>query len=125
MSAVRKAPPTSGASLPFEAESSGLKGKDDSTPKRGSTVDPETPEDHFPDEAPRLRVGSSRCQCAACGRFFGGVVGCDLHQVLVNGEVVCLGDDDLRRRGLRLSKGWWVRSYRGVGIKSDVDGGVA
>ncbi len=77
-----------------------------------AAADPETQEGHAGDGGRRLTVGSSRCRCCGCGRFFGGVVTFDLHQHLTpSGELVCLDDDDLRRRGLRLVAGWWVRPY--------------
>ncbi len=42
----------------------------------------------------QLKIGTRRCQCAGCGRFFGGVRPFDDHQRLTGGrddrKVVCL-----------------------------------
>lgn len=88
----------------------------DPTPDRGVVPDPDTNEGQSRGGAPtRLRVGSSRCACAQCGRRFGGVVSFDRHQLLTDDGVVCLGDEDLHRKGLRLVDGWWGRPYVGGG----------
>jgi hypothetical protein len=37
-----------------------------------------------------LSIGSHRCQCSGCGRYFGGVSAFDAHQTLGNdGRPVC------------------------------------
>lgn len=56
----------------------------------------------------RLRVGSNRCRCGACGRFFGSVTAFDRHQRLARGDLRCLTDDEMRARGMvRGAAGWW------------------
>lgn len=58
--------------------------------------------------APRLLPGSNRCQCAACGRFFASPTAFDKHQRFANGEARCLGDDEMRDRGMIVgATGWW------------------
>ena len=40
---------------------------------------------------PTLTIGTGRCRCAACGRYFRGVGGFDTHQRLAEGgRLVCL-----------------------------------
>ena len=55
-----------------------------------------------------LTIGTGRCQCGACGAFFGGVGAFDLHQRLgKDGALRCL---DPAMVGLTLNPGgWWVR----------------
>ena len=61
--------------------------------------------------APVLTPGTGRCRCAACGRFFGGVGGFDVHQRLTGARsasvLVCLDPATL---GLVERGGWWVRA---------------
>ncbi len=56
---------------------------------------------------PELTPGSNRCQCCACGRFFGSVSAADRHQLLRNGEVICRDPASL---GMIQQDGWWIRS---------------
>lgn len=35
---------------------------------------------HNDDNGPALTVGSAKCLCRACGRYFGGVHGFDMHR---------------------------------------------
>ncbi len=57
--------------------------------------------------APSLRPGSNRCQCCACGRFFGSVSAADRHQRLIDGQVICRDPASL---GMVEKHGWWIRS---------------
>ncbi len=83
-------------------------------PEHAVQANPEKTQEHPRDSGPRWAITSGRCQCARCGRFFGGVVTFDLHQVLTrDGGVVCLSDDLLRQKRLRSVGGWWGRIYRG------------
>ncbi len=56
---------------------------------------------------PELTPGSNRCQCAACGRFFGSVSAADRHHLLRNGQVICRDPASL---GMIQQDGWWMRS---------------
>jgi len=39
---------------------------------------------------PMLPVGTNRCQCMVCGRYFGGVSGFDAHQTVgADGRPIC------------------------------------
>jgi hypothetical protein len=63
---------------------------------------------------PKLPVGTNRCKCTACGRYFGGVGGFDLHQQDDGaGRTVCQDPatvvDQHGRRLLVEKKGYWVR----------------
>ncbi len=64
------------------------------------------------EEAPRLRVGSNRCQCVQCGQFFGSVTGFDKHQQRTrDGNVSCLSSDEMWRKGMvQGPTGWWYAS---------------
>lgn len=70
---------------------------------------------------PELTIGTARCCCASCGRFFGGVGGFDAHQRLgKNGALRCLDPETI---GLvRNTDGWWVRAVpvlnNGVGRRA-------
>lgn len=59
----------------------------------------------------RLRPGTNRCQCGACGETFGSVGTFDRHRAGQHGvERRCLTSFEMRRRGLRqIPGGWWVR----------------
>jgi hypothetical protein len=63
---------------------------------------------------PKLPLGTNRCKCNACGRYFGGVGGFDLHQQDDGaGRTVCQDPATVvDRHGRRLlveKKGYWVR----------------
>ncbi len=60
-------------------------------------------------EKPRLRVGSNRCRCAQCGRFFGSVTGFDKHQQRApDGNARCLSENEMCGRGMvQGAAGWW------------------
>jgi hypothetical protein len=66
-----------------------------------------------------LRPGSRVCQCAACGRYFGGVAAFDLHRVGPAERRVCadpasiLSTVGLRRRLWQDERMRWVRDYQG------------
>jgi hypothetical protein len=53
------------------------------------------------------------CECAECGRVFGGLSGFDLHRMGQARDPYdwrCATDDELQAKGLSLSaNGWWVR----------------
>ena len=39
---------------------------------------------------PMLPIGTNRCRCTSCGRYFGGVAGFDAHQTLGDdGRPIC------------------------------------
>jgi hypothetical protein len=38
---------------------------------------------------PMLPIGSNRCQCTGCGRYFASVSGFDRHQRITDGVVEC------------------------------------
>jgi hypothetical protein len=60
-----------------------------------------------------LPFGSPRCRCPKCGLYFTTETNFDRHQRLTaGGEVVCLSDDQMRAKGLRLNaQGLWCRTY--------------
>ena len=53
------------------------------------------------------------CQCAECGRTFGGLFGFDAHRMDVVKDPYdwrCATDAELEVKGMRLTeRGWWVR----------------
>ena len=60
---------------------------------------------------PMLPVGTNRCKCTACGRYFGGVGGFAAHQRDdADGRTVCLDPASL---GMVASGGYWVRPTPG------------
>ncbi len=66
---------------------------------------------------PHLLPGSNRCQCAACGHFFASPTAFDKHQRLISGESHCLGDDEMRDRGMILGiNGWWFATPKKWGV---------
>jgi hypothetical protein len=77
-----------------------------------------------------MKLGSRRCQCAACGQYFGGVSGFDEHRVGKHPSRRCLTPQEMVGIGLTRKGPWWIRSYdgprtRGSGPRSgDRDGGV-
>ena len=65
---------------------------------------------------PMLPVGTNRCLCAGCGRYFGGVSAFDAHQTLgPDGRPICHDPASLTRKdGTSLGyivndKGFWVQ----------------
>lgn len=63
-----------------------------------------------------LPVGTNRCQCAGCGRYFGGVSGFDAHQTISpTGDAVCADPASLTNSkgeslGYVLTEaGYWIR----------------
>lgn len=99
---------------PRDSSKSAVRGLNPCSPMtERATADPEVNQGHpgSPPSPPRLTVGSARCYCSGCGRWFGGVVTFDLHQrVARDGAPICLDDQTLRAAGLRLRGGWWVRA---------------
>jgi len=64
----------------------------------------------------KLPVGTNYCKCAACGRYFGGVRGFDLHRVGPANARNCADPASLvSKKGVALlslnKKGYWVGSY--------------
>lgn len=52
-----------------------------------------------------MRLGTRFCQCAACGRTFGGVSGFELHRVGDHAIARrCMTDGELAKAGLTLNK---------------------
>jgi hypothetical protein len=73
----------------------------------------------------RQRNDGGWCECAECGRLFGGLRGFDLHHINMAGQpgheneydTRCATGAELEARGMRLSRiGWWIRTdgYSGV-----------
>ena len=65
----------------------------------------------------RLKPGTNFCRCAACGEYFGGVNGFDLHRRGDYPDRACLPPSEVadkeKRPLLRLNeRGYWIRSYR-------------
>ncbi len=71
------------------------------------------------EEAPRLRAGSNRCQCARCGRFFGSVTAFDKHHRRIrDGNVQCLSDNEMWGSGMvQGATGWWYATAATWGPK--------
>ena len=68
---------------------------------------------------PKLPTGTNFCKCSACGEYFGGVRGFDLHRRGEYPDRTCLAPsrvaDKKNRPLLRLNeRGYWVSSYRGA-----------
>ena len=66
--------------------------------------------------SPQLKPGTRFCQCTACGRYFGGVAGFDLHRVGPIESRKCLDPaavfDGRGNRKLWLNdRGYWVGDY--------------
>lgn len=57
---------------------------------------------------PMLPVGSNRCKCVGCGRYFGGVSGFEAHQrVAKSGDVECRDPAEV---GYVVNEaGYWVK----------------
>ncbi len=65
----------------------------------------------------KLPIGSNRCQCAACGEYFGGVRAFEMHRDGPAGDRRCLTPSGMSDRHgqpfLTLNEhGYWVRSYK-------------
>lgn len=65
---------------------------------------------------PKLKKGTRFCKCSACGRYFGGVGGFDMHRVGSWERRICLDPaavlDKHGRRKLWLNdRGYWVGDY--------------
>jgi len=63
-----------------------------------------------------LPIGTNRCKCPSCGRYFGGVSGFDLHRVGKANARKCAnpaGLVDKYGKGLLTlnTAGYWVGSY--------------
>ena len=64
---------------------------------------------------PKLPVGSNKCNCAACGAYFGGVTALDKHRLGGYPDRVCLDAGAMAKAGLQLNaKGYWSRKYMGL-----------
>ena len=60
-----------------------------------------------------LPNGTNRCQCPACGLYFGGVSAFDDHRVGVAGDRRCLSQPEMSEKGMRQDqRGYWGRDYR-------------
>ena len=64
----------------------------------------------------KLPPGTNYCKCSACGEYFGGVRGFELHRVGPADERSCLPParvSDSKNRPLlkRNNKGYWVGTY--------------
>ena len=69
---------------------------------------------------PKLPAGTNRCQCAACGEYFGGVRAFEVHRVGPTDDRACLAPAGMRDRQLRPllrlnSRGYLVRIFDDVG----------
>ena len=70
----------------------------------------------IPQTGPKLPAGTNRCQCAACGEYFGGVYAFDLHRVGPGHDRACLPPAAMRDKHLRPllrlnSRGYLVRIF--------------
>lgn len=64
---------------------------------------------------PKLPVGTNYCKCSACGEYFGGVSGFDLHRRGTE-DRACLPPSQVANKEgkslLRLNeRGYWVGTY--------------
>jgi len=65
---------------------------------------------------PKLPFASNKCLCPACGRYFGGVYGFDLHRQGDGNARFCADPLSLTTKSgkslLKLNeKGYWIRDY--------------
>jgi len=65
---------------------------------------------------PRLPTGTNHCRCTACGLYFGGVNGFDLHRTGPAQDRACLAPGDMRDKHNRPvfrfnNLGYWIRAY--------------
>jgi hypothetical protein len=61
----------------------------------------------------RLKIGTRFCKCSACGRYFGGVSGFDMHRI--GGKCVdpaAILDKHNRRKLWLDDRGYWVGEYK-------------
>lgn len=77
------------------------------------------------EKTPVLTIGTNRCQCSGCGRFFGGVSAFDRHQKIAkDGSAICL---DPAERGMVYRSGWWGQvgpdkhAFSGIGGRPSCD----
>ena len=60
-----------------------------------------------------MKVGNSRCQCAACMEYFNGVAAFDKHRVGLGAKRRCLGVTEMREKGMdKNGSGYWVTALR-------------
>ena len=63
-------------------------------------------------KSPKLKPGSNKSRCAACGEYFGGVTAFDIHRVDPYLDRSCMPQSVMSERGLhKNSRGIWVRQY--------------
>lgn len=62
---------------------------------------------------PRLPIGTARCQCSGCDRYFSSVGAFDKHRR----DGACLSETEMTARGMLVNgRGYWVsESYAGWG----------
>lgn len=68
---------------------------------------------------PKLKPGTRFCKCSACGRYFGGVNGFDLHRRDSETGRICLDPASITdKRGYRKlwlnDRGYWVGDALGL-----------
>ena len=74
--------------------------------------------------APKLKPGTRFCQCAACGRYFGGVAAFDMHRVGPMNNRKCADPASLvtKRGGKRKlwlnDRGYWVGDYPETAVRA-------
>jgi len=60
---------------------------------------------------PKLPVGSNRCRCSGCGRYFSSVASFDAHRLGDGESRHCLSEPAMRARGMVVNeKGYWATS---------------
>ena len=58
---------------------------------------------------PKLPIGSNRCRCSGCARYFSSVASFDAHRVGDGDARRCLSDREMTSRGMAINeKGYWV-----------------
>jgi len=58
---------------------------------------------------PTLPIGSARCQCSGCARYFSSVASFDAHRVGEGDARHCLTEAAMLARGMGVNdKGYWV-----------------
>lgn len=66
-----------------------------------------------------LKLTGCRCQCCACGEYFGNVVVFDRHRVGQHGvNRRCLSPDEMAAKG-------WAQNDRGFWLRRGLEGGSA
>ena len=58
---------------------------------------------------PKLRPGTNRCKCAACGEYFNSVYAFELHRRGDYSDRKCLNPEQMVNKGMAISEaGFWI-----------------